>query len=209
MSLLKKTCQYLAFLLIGIINTGIGHSETPCLHGWIFDDQNGLALEGVNVNLVDAGESDVIITTVRSDPSGYYQICSREPGARPIIVWSTGYLPKRQWIELIGGKTAADFRLVKAATINGVVLNASNQPVTGARIEVQYIQNENFPLGINPTSGILNTTSEGKFMIKNIELNRPIFLTATHPEYKTYISSTMTLEAGQEISLPIVIDRLK
>jgi len=202
-------------LPILILLTAFAHSESflsksNCVDGWIYDDLTGVAIEGVNVIYIDVSENEVVVNTVTTSPDGHYNICPKEPGVKQVFIWAPGFSTRRQDIKIFGRQPNLNFRLQRAATVQGTLLDASNQPISGAQLRVEYLQKDKFPLLVSSHSAVFKSGKDGLFRLRNIDAFRPVRLTVAHPDYDDYVVSPITFEPDQEIILkPMMIHKAR
>jgi hypothetical protein len=177
------------------------------IEGWIFDTQEGNPLPEANVILVESLDSQSVITTVKSGPDGNYKFNPTEPGLKHLFVWAPDFASKRQTILLASENKTVNHLLFKAARIIGSVTNESNEPIRGAEIVLEYLDRHDFPFSPDIVNGPARSNVEGHFLFRTVQPLERIRITATSPDYQTYVSQILILGVNDTLTLRIVLLR--
>ncbi|MBN9654118.1 carboxypeptidase regulatory-like domain-containing protein [Halobacillus sp. GSS1] len=106
------------------------------LFGEVTDDETGNPLEGVAVQVIH--QSGVTVATALTDAAGNYSITNLPPGSYTVTISQPGYADATiGTIITPNGMTMLNVELVRSAgTIEGVVEDENNQPISGAFVQL-------------------------------------------------------------------------
>ncbi len=182
---------------------------TPAIEpGWIegsIRDTQDSPLEGANVILVETLEDGSEITTVRTDPDGYYKVTPKQSGEKEIFIWAVGFAPKRIKIQVDDKNQIINETLSPAAIIDGKVLESFNKPIKGSQAKVEFLDTPSFSLLPNLCNCDVETDDEGNFRFRSVERARTFRIIVSHPEYDSYISPEINLDSDEVLTQNIIL----
>ncbi len=125
--------RFLLLLLVVLVGAPAASAQTALLRGFVTDDSDGEALQGVNVVLLD-GER--LVTGTATDGDGLYALSRVEPGTYTLRATFIGYATRTERITLSAGEIRVfSFRMQsEAAGLDEVTIEGEREGTGAAAI---------------------------------------------------------------------------
>lgn len=175
-------------------------------------EQESLKTLAAEIAIAGRDERTLFLRHARASENGFFEIADLPAGDLSLTTKLKGYVVEHLSVSLNNGETRfVEFYLIKGKTVRGLIVDQSQQPVTGARVRVSYMAEaaEDAPVTASYEweKGEVMTDELGRFEVKNIHPQREFVVEASHPHSAGAVSSPMKFtRQDKELSVNLSID---
>ena len=147
--------------------------------GTITDDATFTPIAGGNVTvIVEQPPHQTVSTSIELGDNGYYLAADLPSGEAIVIASAEGYAPSVAVFDIGAGATRVEnFRLPASVVLEGSLLDASGEPVSGVEILFEYqIYSKGTGLMAGLVGGRVETDAAGEFALTNLRPNETLLL---------------------------------
>jgi protocatechuate 3,4-dioxygenase beta subunit len=169
-------------------------------------------LLAAEIGLAIRGRRGVTMKHIRVSDQGRFEIAGLPAGEMYLTTKLEGYAVEHQSFSLNVGETRElEFRLVKAGTVRGTVLDAAGNPIENAQLSVIYADESPARGAIAATyqweMGAVRSDATGGFVVE-VHPEKEFIVEASHPAFVGEVSSPMRFSAvASRATIKISLDR--
>jgi Carboxypeptidase regulatory-like domain len=199
--------------LCPIIATGqVGQSGGGKIIGKVIERESFQTLSA-EISVAGRDDRNLYLRHAKASEDGLFEIADLPAGELHLTSKIDGYATDHLNVSLSKGETRyVEFYLTKGKTVRGVVLDQSNTPIAGARINVDYVRDATAESAVVARyqweMGDTVTDQLGRYEIRNLHPEQEFIIEATHPKYPSVISAPSRFNPQEaELSLNLSISR--
>ncbi|MCI0524976.1 MAG: carboxypeptidase-like regulatory domain-containing protein [Acidobacteria bacterium] len=169
-------------------------------------------LLAAEIGLAIRGRRGVTMKHTRASDQGQFEIAGLPAGEMYLTTKLEGYAVEHQSIFLNVGETREiEFRLIKAGTVRGTVLDSAGNPIENAQLSVIYADESTARGAIAATyqweMGEVRSDATGAFAIQ-VHPEKEFIVEASHPAFVGEVSSPMRFSPmASRAAIKISLDR--
>ncbi|MEP7270730.1 MAG: carboxypeptidase-like regulatory domain-containing protein [Acidobacteriota bacterium] len=168
--------------------------------GRVIDRDSGLAL-AAELGLVIRDRRGITLKHVRASELGEFEIIGLPEGNAHLTTKLAGYAVEHESVALHSGETRqVEFRLLKAKTVQGVILDPAGQVLEGAQVRVIYADEETARDPVTATyqweMGDAKSDAQGSFAVE-VHPDKEFVIEATRPGYVVEVSEPKRIDATE------------
>jgi hypothetical protein len=168
--------------------------------GRVIERDSGLAL-AAELGLVIRDRRGITLRHVRASERGEFEITDLPEGDAHLTTKLDGYAVERESIALRAGETQqVEFRLFKAKTVRGVILDPAGQVLEGAQVRVIYADEEAARASVKATyqweMGEAKTDEEGAYTIE-VHPAKEFIVESSHARYVGEVSEPKRIDPAE------------
>jgi hypothetical protein len=165
--------------------------------GRVIESDSGLAL-AAELGLVIRDRRGMTLRHVRASERGEFEIIDLPEGEAHLTTQLAGYAVEHESLALRAGETQqVEFRLLKAKTVSGVILDPAGQVLEGAQVRVIYADEEAARASVTATyqweMGEAKSDEQGAFEIE-VHPGKEFVVEASHSGYVGEVSEPKRID---------------
>ncbi len=200
-------CLLFVALLAPLVSNTAQKENRATINGKVTDRTTSAPL-AAELGLAIHTAKGVVLKHTRANEQGEFEFADLPAGEFHLSTKQDEYAVERTGFSLQADEThTLDFRLVRTRRVNGVVTNASRNPVAEARVQVFYEHEASFTNSYQWEAGDVRTDAEGRFTIEVhperafvVEASSQGFLSAVTTPQNATKEIALTLKRGVAIS---------
>jgi hypothetical protein len=175
-------------------------------------EQESLKTLAAEIAIAGRDERTLFLRHARASENGLFEIADLPAGDLHLTTKLNGYAVEHLSVSLNDGETRyVEFYLNKGKTIRGVILDQSQNPVAGARVNVSYLTESTESSSVTASyqweKGEAITDELGRFEINNLPMEREFVVEASHSNSAGAVSAPMKFgRQDKELSVNLSID---
>ena len=186
-----------AALTVPLVGLTGGQGVSGRVVGRVIDRDSGLAL-AAEVGLVIRDRRGITVEHVRASELGEFEITGLPEGNAHLTSKLPGYAVEHESIALRSDETRqVEFRLLKAKTVRGVILDPAGQVLEGAQVRVIYADEgaarESVAATYQWEMGETKSDAHGDFTIE-VHPEKEFVIEASHPGYIGEVSQPKRID---------------
>jgi len=189
-----------AALTVPLVGLSGGQHVSGRVAGRVIDRDSGLAL-AAEVGLVIRDRRGITVEHVRASESGEFEISGLPEGNAHLTTKLAGYAVEHESVALRSDETRqVEFRLLKAKTVRGVILDPAGQVLEGAEVRVIYADKDAARDSVAATyqweMGEAKTDAQGGFVIE-VHPEKEFVIEASRPGYVCEVSEPRRIDSTE------------
>ncbi len=199
--------------LCPIIATGqTGQSGAGKIIGKVIERESFQTIPA-EISIAGRDDRNLYLRHAKASEDGLFEIADLPAGELHLTTKFEGYATDHLNVSLSKGETRyVEFYLAKGKTVRGVVLDQSNTPIAGARINVGYVRDATAVSAVVARyqweMGDAVTDQLGRYEIRNLHPEQEFMIEAIHPKYPSITSSPLRFNPQEaELSLNLSVSR--
>jgi Carboxypeptidase regulatory-like domain len=176
-------------------------------------ERESLQTLAAEISIAGRDNRNLYLRHAKASEDGLFEIADLPAGELHLTTKLNGYATDHLSISLNNGETRyVEFFLTKGKTVRGVILDQSNTPIAGARVNVAYVRKAP---GLSSVTASYEwekvdtiTDQLGRYEISNLHPEEEFIIEAIHPKFPSVVSAPLRFNPqDKELSLNLSVSR--
>jgi carboxypeptidase family protein len=176
-------------------------------------ERESLQTLAAEISIAGRDNRNLYLRHTKASEDGLFEITDLPAGELHLTTKLGGYATDHLSVSLNNGETRfVEFYLTKGKTVRGIVLDQSNTPIAGARVNVGYVREA---IGVSAVTASYEwekvdtiTDQLGRYEISNLHPEEEFIIEAIHPKFASVVSAPVRFNPNdREISLNLSVSK--
>jgi Carboxypeptidase regulatory-like domain len=176
-------------------------------------ERESLQTLAAEISIAGRDNRNLYLRHAKASEDGLFEIADLPAGELHLTTKLNGYATDHLSLSLNNGETRyVEFFLTKGKTVRGVILDQSNTPIAGARVNVAYVRKAP---GLSSVTASYEwekvdtiTDQLGRYEISNLHPEEEFIIEAIHPKFPSVVSAPLKFNPqDRDLSLNLSVSR--
>jgi protocatechuate 3,4-dioxygenase beta subunit len=166
-------------------------------------ERESLQTLAAEISIAGRDSRNLYLRHTKASEDGLFEIADLPAGELHLTTKLDGYATDHLSVSLNNGETRyVEFFLTKGKTVRGVILDQSNTPIAGARVNVAYVGEAT---GLSSVTASYQWEKEdtvtdqlGRYEISNLHPEEEFIIEAIHPKFPSVVSGLLRFNLQDE-----------
>jgi Carboxypeptidase regulatory-like domain len=176
-------------------------------------ERESLQTLAAEISIAGRDNRNLYLRHAKASEDGLFEIADLPAGELHLTTKLNGYATDHLSLSLNNGETRyVEFFLTKGKTVRGVILDQSNTPIAGARVNVAYVREATDVSAVTASyqwEKVDTITDQlGRYEISNLHPEEEFIIEAIHPNFPSVVSAPLKFNPqDRELSLNLSVSR--